>query len=153
MSTRKSTKAIDKLIRDIHKNLVNYTKGSLKEKGLTLPRFLVMWHITKEQPVNMSYLHDKMYMAHSTLTVIVDKLVEDELVKRYRNPDDRRIVLLELTKKGDQKLCDMLDIRQGFLEKALQDLEKEDQKQLIDLLSIVLDNLVNIQKEGDLQDE
>lgn len=153
MTTNKSTKVIDKLIRDIHKNLVKYTKSSLKEQGLTMPRFLVLWHITKEQPVNMSYLHEKMYMANSTLTVIVDKLVKDDLVKRYRNPEDRRIVLLELTEKGDSKLCDMLDIRQGFLEKALQELDKKDRKKLINLLSIVLDNLSNRKEEGELQDE
>ncbi|MFO7815554.1 MAG: MarR family transcriptional regulator [Halanaerobiales bacterium] len=62
----------------------------------------------------MSFLHNKMHMANSTLTVIVDKLVQDRLVKRYRNPEDRRIVLLELTKKGKKKLSKMLDIRQSF---------------------------------------
>src|SRR6056297_3226740 len=144
MASKQSTKVIDKLIRDIHKNLVKYTKSSLRENDLTMPRFLVMWHITKEQPVNMSYLHKKMYMANSTLTVIVDKLVNDNLVKRYRNPEDRRIVLLELTEKGDNKLCDMLDIRQGFLEDALNDLDKTDKENLIDLLTLVLNNLNDV---------
>ncbi len=144
MASKQSTKVIDKLIRDIHKNLVKYTKSSLHENDLTMPRFLVMWHITKEQPVNMSYLHKKMYMANSTLTVIVDKLVNDNLVKRYRNPEDRRIVLLELTEKGDNKLCDMLDIRQGFLEDALNDLDKTDKENLIDLLTLVLNNLNDV---------
>lgn len=153
MSANKSTKIIDKLIRDIHKNLANCIKDSLNEQGLTMPRFLVLWHITKKQPVNMSYLHEKMFMANSTLTVIVNKLVKDDLVKRYRNPEDRRIVLLELTEKGDSKLFEILDIRQGFLEKGLNELDKDEREKLINLLSIVLDNLSNGQKEGEFQNE
>jgi len=145
----KQTKIIDKLIRDIHKNLVSYTKDSLKENNLTTPRFLVLWHIVKEEPVNMSYLHDKMYMASSTLTVVVDKLVEDDLVKRYRNPEDRREVMLKLTDKGDSKLCQLLAIRQGFLGKALEILNEEEKDDLLRLLTTVLNNLEIIQKEGE----
>lgn len=153
MSSSKETKIIDKTIRDIHKNLVKYTKGSLRDNNLTMPRFLVLWYITKHQPVNMSFLHDKMHMANSTLTVIVDKLVEDRLVKRYRNPEDRRIVLLELTKKGDKKICKMLDIRQKFLEKALIDLDDKEKDKLIMLLKTVLNNLEVLLKEGEDNNE
>ncbi len=153
MASSKETKIIDKTIRDIHKNLVKYTKGTLRENNLTMPRFLVLWYITKYQPVNMSFLHDKMHMANSTLTVIVDKLVDDELVKRYRNPKDRRIVLLELTEKGDKKLCKMLDIRQNFLEKALVNLNDNDKEKLIMLLGTVLGNLEELLKEGENNNE
>ncbi|MCF8012685.1 MAG: MarR family transcriptional regulator [Clostridiales bacterium] len=147
------TRDIDKLIRDIHKNLVQYTKQNLKQNGLTMPRFTVLWHITKAQPVNMSYLHKKMYIANSTLTIIVDKLVEEGLVKRYRNPDDRRVVLLELTKDGDELLCKMLALRQSFLEKALQDLDSNEQEALINLLGSILSNLQNDVKQGNNIDE
>ena len=143
------TKEIDRLIRDIHKHLVQYTKGKLKDIGLTMPRFLVLWHIRKFQSVNMSFLHEKMYMANSTLTVIVDKLVEEELVKRYRNPEDRRIVLLELTANGEELLKEILDIRQDFLEKGLADIEISEQKKIINLLKPVLGNLEEMLKEGD----
>ncbi|MCF8002241.1 MAG: MarR family transcriptional regulator [Halanaerobiales bacterium] len=153
MASSKETKIIDKSIRDIHKNLVKYTKGSLRKHNLTMPRFLVLWYITKHQPVNMSFLHDKMHMASSTLTVIVDKLVDNELVKRYRNPEDRRIVLLELTAEGDKKLCEMLDIRQNFLERALVDLDDKEKEDLIRLLGTVLENLEKLLKEGEIDNE
>ena len=149
MSLNKETKELDKILRDINKCLVEYTKNSLKENGLTMPRFLVLWHITKYEPVNMSVLHEKMYMANSTLTVIVDKLVEEELVKRYRNPEDRREVLLELTKKGNDLLLEMLNIRQSFLEKSLKELELDKQKELINLLKPVMNNLEQNIKEAD----
>ena len=149
MKINKKTKELDKIMRDINKYLVEYTKENLKENGLTMPRFLVLWHITKYEPVNMSVLHKKMYMANSTLTVIVDKLVKEELVKRYRNPEDRREVLLELTEKGNDLLCEMLNIRQSFLEKAMHKLNVEEKNTLINLLKPVAKNLEKNLKKGD----
>jgi len=147
MEIKENTKVMDKTIRDIHKYLVEFTKGNLKENSLTKQRFLVLWYITKKQPVNMSYLHDKMYMANSTLTVIVDRLVEDELLKRYRNPDDRREVLLELTERGTNILSKLLNIRHSFLERALADLSEKQKVNLINLLSVVLNNLEDMMVE------
>ncbi|MFW6270549.1 MAG: MarR family winged helix-turn-helix transcriptional regulator [Bacillota bacterium] len=141
---REETKTIDKFFRDIHKYLVEYTKEHLKELDLTMPRFLVLWHITKNEPINMSSLHQKMYMANSTLTVIIDKLLEENLVKRYRNPEDRRMVLIELTDKGSKKLREVLKVRQKFLEKALSDLDYKKQQQLTCLLKPISNNLKNL---------
>jgi len=150
---KKETKDIDKLIRDIHKHLVQYTKRHLRKNGLTIPRFSVLWHIKKSQPVNMSFLHKRMYMANSTLTIIVDKLVEKELVKRYRNPDDRRVVLLELTESGNKLLCKMLNIRQSFLEQALVELDADKQQVLMELLGTILNNLEKSLDKGNNIDE
>jgi len=148
MEIKENTKVMDKTIRDIHKYLVEFTKGSLKENGLTKQRFLVLWYIIKNQPVNMSYLHDKMYMANSTLTVIVDRLVEDDLLNRYRNPKDRREVLLELTDKGSNILSKLLNTRHSFLEKALEDLSEEQIDNLNNLLYVVLNNLEDMMKDN-----
>ena len=148
MEIKENTKVMDKTIRDIHKYLVEFTKGSLKENGLTKQRFLVLWYIIKNQPVNMSYLHDKMYMANSTLTVIVDRLVEDDLLNRYRNPKDRREVLLELTDKGSNILSKLLNTRHSFLEKALEDLSEEQIDNFNNLLYVVLNNLEDMMKDN-----
>ena len=153
MELNKETKELDKIMRDIHKYLVEYTKNNLKEYNLTKARFLVLWYISKNQPINMSSLHKKMYMANSTLTVIVDKLVDLKYVKRYRNPDDRREVLIELTEYGDDKLCKILHIRQSFLQKALDNSNIDEQKELINLLKPILINLENSFKEGDESNE
>lgn len=153
MELNNETEEIDKILRDIHKYLAQYTKVNLKKNNLTMPRFMVLWYISKCQSVNMSSLHEKMYMANSTLTVIVDKLVETEFVERYRSPKDRRVVLLELTESGDKKLCKILNLRQSFLQEAMDDLNLADQTKLIELLSPILNNFKNMLEEGEKLDE
>ncbi len=152
MEIKPEVNEINKLFRDIHKYIVHFTKENLKEEGLTKPRFMVLWYVSKCQPVNISSLHNKMYMANSTLTVIVDKLVESDLINRYRNPDDRRVVLLELTKNGEKKIKKMLNLREAYLQKALVDFNLDEQKRLIELLNSVYINLKNME-DGDAKDE
>ncbi len=41
-----------------------------------------------------------MYVKPSAITVMIDRLIDQELVERYHDKDDRRVVVIELTKKG-----------------------------------------------------
>ena len=137
MNLKQETKKIDNLLLSLNKSIMKKTKDQLVDYGLTLPRFHLLWKIGELQPINMSQLHEKLYIQNSTLTVLVDGLVEDTFVKRYRNPEDRRVVLLEITEEGKKCLQDILEIRQMFLQQGLDHLHPEEQKQLISLLTPV----------------
>ncbi|MFW6410360.1 MAG: MarR family winged helix-turn-helix transcriptional regulator, partial [Halanaerobiales bacterium] len=142
-----TTKEIDNLMRNIHKLLVKYTKDHLKSYSLTVPRFKTLWTVSINQPINMSNLHNKMYLAKSTLTVIVDRLVEDGLLKRHRDSHDRRVVLVEITEQGQKYLDELLQIRQNYLQHALAELDQGEKKHLIELLSPILSKLKKDLKE------
>lgn len=51
-------------------------------------------------PLTMGELSGKLGLALSTVTGIIDRLVERELVTRDRSEDDRRIVVVKLTPRG-----------------------------------------------------
>ena len=136
-----TTKKVDNLLCNIHKLLIKYTKNNLKDYELTVPRFKTLWMVSKLQPVNMSKLNGEMYMANSTLTIIIDRLVDDAFLERYRNPEDRREVLVEMTEKGKEALEQLLEIRQGLLEEALEDLQDNQRENLITLLQPILQKL------------
>ena len=40
-----------------------------------------------------------MYVKPSAITVMIDRLIDQELVERYHDKDDRRVVIIELTKR------------------------------------------------------
>ena len=79
----------------------------------------------------------------STATWIVDKLVSKKYLKRYNSIEDRRIVKVGLTSKGQKtyELFQGLKISMG--ERILQDLSLKDQTNLISLLEKVTKNLNN----------
>jgi len=133
---KKTNKKIEEKIRNIAKYLNEYTKDHLKCYNLTLGRFHVLRVIIESQPVSMGEIHEELHMANSTVTVIVDYLHGAGLVKRKRDTEDRRVVLLEITDKGREIMESLLKKRQNFMKKALLDMQDsaEDLAQLLDKL-------------------
>lgn len=74
----------------------------------------------------------------SNITGLVDGLESKGLATRYEDPKDRRIKLIRLSKKGEE-------VRTSLLYRAVQEsqllsnLDKDEQRQLIDLLAKVTD--------------
>jgi DNA-binding MarR family transcriptional regulator len=140
---KKTNKKIEEKIRNIAKYLNQYTKDHLKCYNLTLGRFHVLRVIIESQPVSMGEIHEELHMANSTVTVIVDYLHEAGLVKRRRDDNDRRVVLLEITDQGREIMESLLKKRQDFMEKALVDME-DSAEELAQLLSKLLDKIEEI---------
>ena len=91
----------------------------------------------------MGEIHEELHMANSTVTVIVDYLYEADLVKRRRDSNDRRVVLLELTEKGRKIMESLLKKRQDFMKKALTDMQ-DSSEELALLLEKLLDKIEEI---------
>ncbi|MFW6229513.1 MAG: MarR family winged helix-turn-helix transcriptional regulator [Halanaerobium sp.] len=139
----KTNKRIEEKIRNIAKYLNEYTKDHLKCYNLTLGRFHVLRVIIESQPVSMGQIHEELHMANSTVTVIVDYLHEAGLVKRKRDIEDRRVVLLEITDKGREIMESLLKKRQDFMKKALVDMD-DSAEELAELLAKLLNKIEEI---------
>jgi DNA-binding MarR family transcriptional regulator len=102
---------------------------------LTIPQFFTLLFVsTSERGCTMSELANQTRHSLATMTGIVDRLVKLNLVKRGGNPDDRRIVLVELTEDGQTRLAEVHAARRRQLEQAFGRLNAADQKELVRLL-------------------
>ena len=140
---KKTNKKIEEKIRNIAKYLNEYTKDHLKCYNLTLGRFHVLRVIIESQPVSMGEIHEELHMANSTVTVIVDYLHEAGLVKRKRDTEDRRVVLLEITDEGREIMESLLKKRQDFMKKSLLDMQ-DSAEELAQLLEKLLNKVEEI---------
>jgi DNA-binding MarR family transcriptional regulator len=69
-----------------------------------LEDFIVLDHLEDTGQSNMGDIATKFSMAASTATGIVDRLVQQKLIRREHSKTDRRKVVLELTAKGRRAL-------------------------------------------------
>ena len=99
--------AIDELIRRItwqsHKQLLQTL--SQPAIALTLPQMVTLFAIRGAGTCRMSELAEITRQSAGTLTGIVDRLIEDDLVGRVRDVDDRRVVQVTLTAQGKERLA------------------------------------------------
>lgn len=82
----------------------------------------------------MTELAKECGFALSSMTGIVDRLVKKGYVKRFRSADDRRVVLVELTPKGEEVHRECLEAEMGLIIAMMDALEPEEQEALLELL-------------------
>ena len=75
-------------------------KPLLDELGLTYPQFLVMNVLWDEDNQSVGTIAEKLALESSTLTPVLKRLESAALVRRTRNPDNERQVIVTLTSKG-----------------------------------------------------
>ena len=110
--------------------------------GMTVPRASLLLGLTlKNEPAGMSELGESLGMSPRNLTVLVDGLEKEGLVRRVSHQVDRRIKLVELTPAG--KEVAELEIGPSHLAAAalFDDLTPEERGELLRLLEKVANSL------------
>jgi len=107
------------------------TRDFAKDQGLSLPRFWVLIYVSRNPGLNMKKLQAKMYLAPSSTSALVDNLVEHGLLRRSIDPEDRRVVRLKVTARGEKIMDSILRFRYQKLHQALVGLKKEEREMLI----------------------
>lgn len=72
----------------------------LEELGLTYPQYLVLLVLWEKGPIRLGEIADDLELATHAVSPIIDRLDQAGLVRRVKDPDDARAVLVELTKAG-----------------------------------------------------
>lgn len=75
-------------------------KPLLDELGLTYPQYLVLNVLWREDGQSVGSIAQQLALESSTLTPMLKRLEAAELVRRLRNPDNERQVVVSLTSKG-----------------------------------------------------
>ncbi|NTU79672.1 MAG: MarR family transcriptional regulator [Chloroflexales bacterium] len=114
--------SIDDVIRQItwqsNKQLLQTL--SRPEISLTMPQMVTLFAIRGTGTCRMSELAEITQQSAGTLTGIVDRLIEDNLVGRVRDIDDRRVVQVTLTPQGEERLSRVEQARREDMEQMLQ---------------------------------
>jgi MarR family transcriptional regulator, organic hydroperoxide resistance regulator len=80
----------------------------LEPLGLTYPQYLVMLVLWEGKPLSVSELGRRLALDSGTLTPLLKRLEEAQLVERRRSETDERVVHVSLSKAGSA-----LDARAG----------------------------------------
>ena len=72
----------------------------LKELGLTYAQYITMMVLWEEKEIAMRDLGKRLYLDSGTLTPVLKKLEAMGYLKRYRNPQDERILMASIRRMG-----------------------------------------------------
>lgn len=119
----------------------------LKNYTITPPQFIALQWLFEHGDMTIGELSNKMFLAFSTTTDLVDRMESNHLVKRIRDNKDRRVVRIHLLKEGERIIEEVIEKRRHFLHKVLSDFEEEEVEQLSQLLSKLHEEMKSDWKE------
>lgn len=107
---------------------LRYISGIIKQKGreilsdykITPPQFVALQWLHEEGDMTIGELSTKMYLAFSTTTDLVDRMEKTALVKRIKDPKDRRVVRIHLLEEGERIIAECIIKRQLYLKEVLE---------------------------------
>ena len=104
---------------------VGIADASLVAAGVpvTLTQFRALTTIARHGPVPATALARLVGVAPSSATRMCDRLVRDRLVARRASPNDRRVVKLALTRRGEAVVRDVTKWRRAALEERFADID------------------------------
>jgi len=99
----KSKKVLNELLVELFKDILEIEQKALNEgrfSDLSITEIHTIEAIGMYKPRTMSEVASALDITVGTLTTAINNLVKKEYVERKRIEEDRRVVLIQLTKKG-----------------------------------------------------
>ncbi|MBN2572426.1 MAG: MarR family transcriptional regulator [Ignavibacteriales bacterium] len=117
-----------------HGRLKNIQQKIALQNALTAPQLDVLVILKSNGPQQLNKISRKMMVTGANITCITDNLEKEGYLTRIYPKEDRRVIIAELTKKGEQKLDRLLPDYENHLMNMWNKLNKAEQKNLITLL-------------------
>lgn len=119
------------------KSLNKDVEKALSSTGLSLAELRILYSLHADGPVPITKLATELIVTPAAITSLVDGLEGHELVERIRAEDDRRVVTINITGKGEATLKKGMLLHKQYISKKFQALSARE----ILLLAKLLDRV------------
>ena len=126
---------MEKDLRHIAAIIKQRGRRILSNYTITPPQFIALQWLFEHGDMTIGDLSNKMYLAFSTTTDLVDRMEKNQLVKRVRDEQDRRVVRINLLSEGERVIEEVIDKRRVYLNSVLADFDEQQVKDFSDLLT------------------
>ncbi|MDO9085041.1 MAG: MarR family transcriptional regulator [Anaerolineaceae bacterium] len=135
-------KTINTWMSLVMKNSIGNFMRFAKEKNYSLPQLKTLIHLSQNVDCNISTLGDEFGVTNAAISQLMEKMVQQGLVLRTEDPQDRRHKVLVLTDEGKQIADESLVARHNWLSKLVNVLNQEEQDQVDAALRLLIEKSV-----------
>lgn len=132
-----SVARIELLLRSICFDIKQKGREILSDFDITPPQFNALQFLVNEGEMTISELSNKLYLAPSTITDLIDRMEKNLLVIRKREDKDRRIVKIQVLEKGHNLINEVISRRCSYLHTLLKEMSLEDKNKFIGFLEAI----------------
>jgi DNA-binding MarR family transcriptional regulator len=129
----------------MHHSMLNFISYARKE-GLSMSHIGAMFQMHHKGICGVTELGDHLGITSAAASQMLDRLVQQELILRTEDPQDRRVKQIVLTDKGNQVLEEGIRARQRWLDDLSQNLSDQEKETIMVSLKILIDQVKMLQQ-------
>lgn len=131
------------LARQLIRNMSFLDKAEASCCGTTIGQCYAITEIARAQEISLNELAELLNLDNSTMSRTINNLVEQQLVLREIDTEDRRYVKLKLTEKGLRIYKAIEKNMDMYYMSLLKDIPEEKHTQVVESLTLLLDAMKN----------
>ncbi|WP_116790339.1 MarR family winged helix-turn-helix transcriptional regulator [Flavobacterium psychrotrophum] len=112
---------------------------ALTALGITYPQYLVLLVLWEQDVINVSVISKKLELQSNTLTPLLKRMQDMELINRTRSDKDERNVMISLTEKGKNLKTDAHLVQNTLIDNI--GISEDEAQQLHGLLNKLLQSI------------
>ncbi len=128
---------IEVSMRSSMRNFIHYARKS----GLSMSHLGAIFHIHRMGSCGVTDLGDHLGVTSAAASQMLERLVQQGLILREDDPDDRRVKRIVLTDKGHRILEEGIRARQGWLDNLALSLSDDEKGTIMASLNILIDKV------------
>lgn len=125
---------IEELLRNVSTILKKRGRDILSNFDITPPQLDALLVLREYGELTMGELCQKMFLACSTATDLIDRMERNALIERVRDTADRRVIRLKVLPKGASVVDEVIEARRSHLATILAEIDVADKERLIQSL-------------------
>jgi len=110
-----------------------------RENGLSMSMIGTLFHLNLRGHAGVSDLGQHLGVSSAAASQMLDRLVEEGLIERTEDPDDRRMKKISLTEKGCQIFRESLSARLRWLDELEKGLTDQEKQTITSALQLMID--------------
>lgn len=118
--------------RSMH-NFMQY----VKQNGYSMSQVNTMFHIMRHGTCGVSELADRLGITNAAASQLLERLVQQKMVDRTEDPEDRRNKRIILTETGKETVAETLNAKQRWIIDLEAKLDQSEKEQVIAALEIL----------------
>lgn len=129
------------ILADVSRMMRRAFNKYIENSSLTLAQARALVYVSRHEGIRQSHLADMLEILPITLTRLIDQLVEEGLVERKPDPNDRRAHKIFITKQAPPILTSIQKAAASVQTDALVGLDEQQSTLLLSALQKMRDNL------------
>ena len=110
-----------------------------RESGLSMSMIGALFHLHRTESIGVTDLGEHLGVTSAAASQMLERLVQQDLIERSEDPNDRRVKKLLLTDKGCQVLDEGLRAQKGWLIEFNKSLSGEEKQQITAAMKIMIE--------------